>query len=74
MAWVRDYLGNDKWIPETITTGWSIDLPNQVIVFKGLWKRHIDQLSSLVNSTNMTATGQDYLVDSTPSLNQIIDI
>ena len=36
MAWVRDYLGNDKWIPETITTGWSIDLTKPSHCFQGI--------------------------------------
>ena len=57
-------------------------LTYQVAVSKGLWKRHIDQLGSRVNSSNMpltqleltAATGGHYcLVDTIPSLNQTND-
>ena len=81
MVWVRDYLGKDKWVPETINKKCG-PLTYQVTVSKGLWKRHIDQMSSRVNSSNMplmqleltaATDGHDYLVDTIPSLNQTND-
>ena len=81
MVWVRDYHGKDKWVPETINKKCG-PLTYQVPVSKGLWKRHIDQLNSRVNSSNMPLTqleltaatdGHDYLVDTIPSLNQTND-
>ena len=76
MVWVRDYHGKDKWVPGTINKKCG-PLTYQITVSKGLWKRHIDQLSSRVNSSNMPLTqleltaatdGHDYLVDTIPSL------
>ena len=81
MVWVRDYHGKDKWVPGTINKKCD-PLTYQVTVSKGLWKCHIDQLSSRVNSSNMPLTqleltaetdGHDYLVDTIPSLNQTND-
>ena len=81
MAWVRDYHGKDKWFPRYINKKCG-PLTYQVTVSKGLWKRHIDQISSRVNSSNMHLTqleltaatdGHDYLVDTIPSLNQTND-
>ena len=50
------------------------------MVSKGVWKRHIDQLSSRVNLSNMpltelplTATDHDYLMGSMPPRNQTND-
>ena len=44
MVWVRDYHGKEKWVRGTISAKCG-PLTYQVIVDKGLWKRHIDQLS-----------------------------
>ena len=79
MVWVRDYHGKDKWVPGIINKKCG-PLTYQVTVSKGLWKRHIDQLSSRVNSSSMAqleliaaTDGHDYFVDTIPSLNQTND-
>ena len=79
IVWVRDYHGKEKWVRGTITAKCG-PLTYQVVVAKGLWKRHIDQLSARVNLSNMsltelplTATDQDYLMGSMPPLNQTND-
>ena len=79
MVWVRDYHGNEKWVRGTISAKCD-PLTYQVVVSKGLWKHHIDQLSSRVNLSNMpltelplTATDHDYLMGAMPPLNQSYD-
>ena len=80
MVWVQDYHGKEKWVRGTISAKCG-PLTYQVIVSKGLWKRHIDQLSSRVNLSNMpltelllTATDHDYLMGaSMRPLNQTND-
>ena len=79
MVWVRDYHGREKWVRGTISAKCG-PLTYLVIVSKGVWKRHIDQLSARVNLSNMpltelplTATDHDYLMGSMPPLNQTSD-
>ncbi|KAI0226895.1 hypothetical protein LSAT2_022597 [Lamellibrachia satsuma] len=81
MVRVRDYHRKDKWVRGIMNKKCG-PLTYHVTVSKGLWKRHIDQLSSRVNSSNLPLTqleltaatdGHDYLVDTISSLNETND-
>ena len=79
MVWVRDCHGREGWVRGTMGAGCG-PLTCQVVVSKGVWRRHVGQLGSRVNLGGMplaelplAATGHDCLTGSVPPLNQTND-